>query len=444
VRFATALTLRTQGAPLADPSPSAWQKWGADRLVAGVNVDALDIYLETWRDRFWLIHDKYPFLQDPAIATECTERASTNKLLFDVASGNNPLWWTKTPDKDAPALSFPEAAMALLGQWGYSAGGKCTSRKQDRTSVSNSKQSPLRMFSQFIPRGNSLFETLLMCCTPANGDDGFALKDTPVWEKTPADKLVPGQLGRLTASMHAFLLSPGEGGVIKIVNTWATQKYSENFWDADVFMARKKETKGTSPFKFRPSDAVWHHAPSILAKDSAEIIPPVVVDLARNPLGHTDVFDRSGITVVTHFADKSKDLGWSRSELPEILKANEDRDARMFTQLRQFCEITSGIKNVLTKTHTAQEKLKPIRTMLEQWFWIDAERGFYQVLGGEQWNEVAIELIDSCKKRFNQASEQVNAPSLLVSLLQFNQDFLRKLNKLVKDWNLTTSSQEVT
>ncbi|MHB1571979.1 MAG: type I-E CRISPR-associated protein Cse1/CasA, partial [Solirubrobacteraceae bacterium] len=342
-RFATALVLRTQGAPLSEQSPAAWQRWGTDRLEAGVDVAELDAYLETWRDRFWLIDETHPFLQDPSIATECAERASTNKLFFEVASGNNHLWWTKTPDDAAPTVPFAAAAMAILGQWCYSAGGGCATRN----GVSIATQSPLRRFTQFIPRGHTLFETLLMCCTPAVLDAQLAVRDAPVWELDPSATPTPGQLGRLTASTRGLLLVPGDDGIEAFVNTLAAGGVKEDFWDAEVFMAKKIPSNGKPPVPVRLSqaDAVWREVPSILANQPVADarLSPLVLDAVRNPLGLTDVFDKSGVTVLTHFTNQSKDVGWGRSDIPDILAARESRDPAVFIQVSTFCEVADHV-----------------------------------------------------------------------------------------------------
>jgi len=451
VRFATALTLRTQEAPLGDPSPVAWQEWGAKRLEAGVNVAALDTYLETWRDRFWLVDDTHPFLQDPAIATECAERASTNKLFFDVASGNNHLWWTKTPDDEAPTIPFAEAAMALLGQWGYAAGGRCTTRN----GVANSKQAPEREFSQFIPRGATLFETLLMCCTPAVLDAELAVRDAPAWESEPSGTPVPGQLGRLTASTRGLLLFPGDDGIEAVVNTWAAGVVGKDFWSADVFMAKRVvgKDKEIIPVRLSPSSAVWREVPSILANqpDVDVQLFPLVLDPVRNPLGSTGVFSESGVTVLTHFADKSKDLGWGRSELPDILAAGPMQDPAAFFRLSRLCKIAGEIISqvadlVIKKTGSKagpQAPVVPDGEMFVRQLWLDAEDEFYAVLKGEPWEEAARRLMRHCGERFDEATEGVGAPQRLAVIIQHRQYLTRRLKKIAEDFGLDTKPSEV-
>ncbi len=446
VRFATALTLRTQEAPLGDPSPVAWQEWGAMRLEAGVDVTALDTYLDTWRDRFWLVDDTHPFLQDPAIAAECTERPSTNKLFFDVASGNNHLWWTKIPDDEAPTIPFAAAAMALLGQWGYAAGGRCTARK----GVANSKQAPERQFSQFIPHGATFFETLLMCCTPSFLDFKLAVSDAPAWEREPSGTPVPGQLGRLTASTRGLLLFTGDNGIEAVVNTWAAGVVREDFWDADVFKAKRVgKDKVIEPFRFLPSSVVWREVPSILANkpDIDAQLYPLVLDASHNPLGSTSVFGESGVTVLTHFPDKSKDLGWGRSELPGILAAGPMKDPAAFFRLSGLCkiagEIITKVEDLVIQKKGSKAQVIPDGEMFVRQLWLDAEDEFYAVLKGEPWEEAARRLMRHCGERFDEATEGVGAPRRLAVIIQHRRYLTQRLKKIAEDFGLDTKPSEV-
>ena len=426
VRFATAIFLRTQGAPVKNPSPPpgrrgersgskpAWT-WSHSTPTSRGGGTGSGSSMTCTR-----------FSRTLRSRSECAERASTNKLFFDVASGNNHLWWTKTPDTEAPMIPFAVAAMALLGQWGYAAGGRCTARN----GVANSKQAPERLFSKFIPHGSTLFETLLMCCTPAVLDAELAAKDAPAWEIEPSDTPVPGQLGRLTASTRGLLLFAGDEGVESVVNTWAKGAVGDNFWSADVFMAKRAvgKDKEIVPVRFTPSSVIWREVPSILANmpDVDAQLSPLVLNAARNPLGSTGVFDESGVTVLTHFADKSKDLGWGRSELPDILAAGPMKDPAAFFRLSEFCKIAGEIVSqvaglVIYKSGPKARPQAPVipdAEMFVRQLWLDAEDEFYAVLKGDPWEEAAHRLMRCCEDRFDEATEEVGAPQRLAVIIQ--------------------------
>ncbi len=449
VRLATAMVLRTQGAPLGEQSPKSWRTWGEKALADGVAVASLDAYFEEWGDRFWLLDDEHPFLQDSTIATECDKRASTNKFLFNVASGRNHLWWTKTLDDDAPALPFDIAAMALLAQWGYAAGGGCANRR----GVPKAKQAPQRRYSQFIPRGANLFETLLMSCTPAFADAEFAERDVPVWEVDPGATLVPGQMSRLTASTRGFLLFGDADGVVKVVSTWGDNQLSLDFWAADVFMESRVAPKDREilPHRLGMTDAAWREAPAVLAerRDDAERIPPVVLDAQRNPLGSAPAFIKSGVTVVTHFTDATGavDLGWSRSDLPDLLGTTQEKDRKRYYEIAQFCAFTSDVlpttQWLITKAGAEGARAVPDGDLFVRHLWSDAEELFYGIVGGLVWSEAALDLLDRIIKRFDVATENVSAPARLLAVLRTQRSLTGQIYKAKKKFNLINEEAEV-
>lgn len=63
-----------------------------DFFKAGLPGEKITAYLETWRDRFWLFHEKYPFGQIPAFTPKvwrawtvlaAEHNADNAKVLFD-------------------------------------------------------------------------------------------------------------------------------------------------------------------------------------------------------------------------------------------------------------------------------------------------------------------------------------------------------------------------
>jgi len=447
LRLATAIFLRTQGAPFGDPAPVVWQAWGVDRLESGVDVSALDNYLAEWRDRFWLVHDVHPFLQDPMISDECSDRASTNKLFFDVASGNNHIWWTKTLDSDAPVVPFPAAALALVGQWAYAAGGRCTTRD----GVANSKQAPLRQFTQFMPRGATLFETLLMASTPAALDYEFATRDVPAWEVDTLKGAVPGQLGRLTISTRGILLFPEGGGISAVVNTWGKDAPSDTFWEADVFMAKRIVKEEIIPKRLSPASTTWREVEAILAhrEESDARLAPTALDAARNPLGSTEAFFDASISVVTHFADKSKDLGWSRSEVLEVLAVFGGDNPAAAYAVTQFCEVAGELVYQVSILIAQSAKDGPKRpvitdgTLFALDLWHEAESLFYEVLRGSPWEEAVRRLSARCVERYDEATVCTTTPVHIAEVVKYRRFLLARMRRISHQYGLETEDTEV-
>jgi CRISPR system Cascade subunit CasA len=157
LRLAVALLMRTHGAPLA-ASATDWEQWRASLLQHGPNLDTIDSYLAEQHKSFFLRGER-PFLQEATLSVEAPSISSPNKLRFDHASGNNPLFWTKTPDAAAPALDPKTAAIWLLVQWFYAAGGRCnTNRHKPSRCGSTSVTHPIfRRRSDLVANARSKF-----------------------------------------------------------------------------------------------------------------------------------------------------------------------------------------------------------------------------------------------------------------------------------------------
>lgn len=437
-RFAIALTLRSQGAPLGDPSPPAWQRWGTERLEAGPDIARLDAYLDHWADRFWLLHPTHPFLQDPAIADECPKTSTTNKLRIDAASGNNALWWTKDLDAEAPTLDHATAATALVTQWGYGAGGRCSSR----SGRADSKQSPLRARSQFLLQGSNLWATLLGGAAVVPGDERLAERDRCWWEREADDLLVPGPLARLTASPRGLLLVGDEHGVNDAYLTWGAQ-LDDAFWDADVLSARKRIRDGSMlPYRLSPTAATWAEAPALLAKVEPGTVqevdgwidPPAVLDVARNPIGATSAFDELGLTVITHFPDQSKDLGWHRSDLPGVVRRLEAVDYEGYVAVEHLCTFARGA--IRSTRQALKEAGVPRSAQWEQACWARAELAFWATVSSRAWVDEALSLVRACRSTLEQAAEDLRDPVHIKRYLAAEGRLTAAFLKLVDDYGL--------
>lgn len=452
MRIAAALVLRTQGAPLGEHGSAAWQQWGETRLAEGPDATAIDTYFDRWADRFWLLHPTTPFLQDAAIATECDKRSSTNKLRFDVASGNNFLWWTKVPDGSAPVLGGAAAAMHLLSQWGFGSGGRCASR----SGIADSKQSPLRPRTQFIPRCANLWATLLACSAPAVGDAGLASRDCCSWERAPGVAPVPGQLGRLTESTRGLLLFGGADGIDDAVITWGVS-LPDTFFNSDVFTGTRRNKDGTtSPYQLPYDRLAWTEIPPLLAKlgndPETRVTPATVLDPVTNPIGRTDEFFDGGITTVTHFSDKSKDIDWSRSELPAVLGVLEEHDPSGYTRIRQYCTYARDAIALTFKAAKAiptpggmdkETRAVPDFEAFRRQLWLDAEEGFWRTLRGAPWESEATQLRTTCIGSFAAATATVTDARRLTGTVLAERKLRSQLRSLDHNYGLTLNTKGV-
>lgn len=448
VRIAVAIILRSHDAPLRQPDPVAWQTWGIEQLRSGPDAARLDNYLGKWDDRFYLLHPEMPFLQDPAIAKECDKPSTTNKLRIDVASGNNALWWTKTLDTDAPVLDHATAATALLMQWAYAAGGRCATRN----GVATVSQAPLRSRTQYLPRGANLWETLLASSTVAADDHLLAANDCCWWERAPSDPVpAPGPLARLTGSPRGMLLVGDGDGVRDAYITWGAA-LPEDFWANDTLSTRRLDKDGTfKPYRLHPDQAVWADAPALLAArggalQTGGIEPPAVLDPARNPLGGHDRFFDFGLTVLTHFPDKSKDIEWSRADLPGLIGRLEAHDPGGYLALTKFCEFATHAVNLTRRAlkipdpddPRKQGAEVPGRSGWEQQVWREAEQLFWVAVTTRSWEDQARRLSRACLRLFEEATDTITQPRALIAVLKAERQLRIELDDLIERFGLAS------
>jgi CRISPR system Cascade subunit CasA len=140
----------------------------------GLPSEKIKLYLEKWRDRFWLFDEKYPFGQIPtfepkawrawtSLATE--HNADNAKVLFDHV------------DVTSAGSINPAAAVRWLlatQTFAVSAG---------KSEISHTGTAPSAGSAMAIPIGLNLFDTLLFCLVPQSRI--IMSGDIPLWEKDP-------------------------------------------------------------------------------------------------------------------------------------------------------------------------------------------------------------------------------------------------------------------
>ena len=372
LRFLVALYMRTQGAPLEDGSVAAWVEWSKGRLDSGVDAKKVASYGNSYQDRFWLLGGDAPFLQDPAIATECDKRSGTNKLVMARASGNNPLFWTKVPDSQSPPLSHADAALELLAQWGYGAGGTCASRRK----VSKGVAGLLRPLTIFILRGQSLAETLALnaIADPSLVEDSN--RDACVWEQAPGASPGLGVLSQLTASPQGLLLFGDAAGVTDAVLTWGA-KVDPALISRDQYAAfwkpSKKAESSQAPYKVRADNMAWKELPAILGAPSTGarpmlfVRPPFVLSFASHPLRSHEscLLERAAVTCTSHLTGQAKDVLSTVSTFPSLLSlspgANYQRSLMLARATEAMEQAVESLKQACLEV--AGEPLKVAETL---------------------------------------------------------------------------------
>jgi len=222
---------------------------------AGLPGEKITAYLEEWKDRFWLIDDKYPFGQVPSFkpnswrawtALAAEHNADNAKVLFDhvnvLGSGS---------------ISFAAAARWLLATqtFAVSAG---------KSEISHTGKAPSPGYVMAIPIGLNLMDTLLFCLVPQNRE--VMQGDLPMWEKEPET------LEYLKKKMKAFDKKAGREKDITV------ERHVTGIIDLYTWRSRAIVFDGSL------SDGVANlgFASGVGYKKTAEIDPMIAYELVEN------------------------------------------------------------------------------------------------------------------------------------------------------------------
>ncbi|GLU48645.1 hypothetical protein Nans01_29960 [Nocardiopsis ansamitocini] len=423
----TTLTYRITGLDRQD-TPQEWEKrrdaWYRhgtftsvppelrDSAGGAAESNPVEEYFERYADAFFLFGDK-PFLQDRRLAAECKQTSGVNKFVLGRPTGvNSATWWTRHhKDKQTP-IPPAEAIWWLLVQWYYGAAGQITAREVDGKSSSSSRSGMLRGSMVYIPRGKTLFESLLRSLVPpgeAAPDPGvaaFADECPWEWEAWPSPgrpALQPGGMCALLSAVHnhsMLLVRDDNGDVADVYRTWAYR----NPWPAlkKIPFLSYEHSKGNTR-KANPSRALWRELDALLpsARNNAQpsrdgYLPPAF--LAERP---DEGIGIAGLTAVAFHQDpKTVDYAWWLSQTPVALAefltaADENERAMVAAEIQQLLQTFDTeawlLRSALRSAWRNGVRSGPKEKLLEAWpnratplFWKRAENLFYGLLSGDQ------------------------------------------------------------
>ncbi len=248
-------------------------------------------YLEKWRERFFVFHPEYPFMQVAALksAKETKDKIKPwTQLALDKASGNTPLVFDHSQD-DRPSPSATGSVLrSLIGFLQCTPGGlvKCI-RDSD-------KAGPLADTAATLPLGDTLCRTLLL---------GLSQRpmgtDLPAWER-PAPSIADIRSGpapfsglndrytRLTRAV--LLLSENEDGLaVRHIRFAAGLAIEDNTAVPEPMAAYFMGKKGPIRLSLREGRALWRDLPSLIPAPKAEQnLHPRILDNAASILEAID------------------------------------------------------------------------------------------------------------------------------------------------------------
>jgi CRISPR system Cascade subunit CasA len=321
-RFLLAVLYRALEGPADIDQAKVWFK-------SGLPAEKIAAYLETWRDRFWLFDEKYPFGQIPdfepktwrawtALAAE--HNADNAKVLFDHIDVTHP---------DVIPASVTIRWMLATQTFSVSAG---------KSELSHTGTAPSATAVMALPIGRNLEDTLLLCLVPQNRT--VLIQDLPIWErnadslaglKSGVERAIDGLADRYTWRTRSIRLrSDDAGNVSSLAFASGVENASKDSLDP-MLAYRVDRENGRLPMQFKER-GLWRDFDSLLP-DDAHLAPGVIEHATALTRFARERFPRS-VLVLGQANNKAKIEYWrmERFELPEALLSH--RSIR--TEIRQL------------------------------------------------------------------------------------------------------------
>ncbi len=244
----------------AENALGRWEElWNMKRFP----MEPIGSYLETYYDRFWLLHPERPFYQVAELGEGTV--ATVNKL--DSAldkSDNKTRLFTMVKQRERTAMTFAEAARWLVHFVSYS---DCSAKKP------SPKQTWLGSLEAVYAAGGSLFETLLLNLVMYDVHDDRRLwlceceEDKPAWERERVNPEKNRKIVRLENPMSVLSIQARKVCLSAIPEEECIRSFywgAGDYFEADnafieqmtVWTLRKKEINYT-PKKSNHAKFLW-------------------------------------------------------------------------------------------------------------------------------------------------------------------------------------------
>lgn len=345
-RLLLAITHRALTLSLGSWRDSDRVRWYQD----GLPVDALLTYLEKWRERFWLFHPEYPFMQVAALgAIEATrdKQKSRNQISLASASGNTPVVFDHSNNLSEKSAQPKLVLRDLLGFLAFVPGGLV------QTIRGSDKAGALANTAAVIPLGETLAQTLILALHPSPIDDH---EDKPSWELaalTLSDlekegTPVSGPNDRYTRQSRAVLFVSDEEGQVTHLRFAAGFALAEDVQAVDAMASFKSGSKGLVRLTFSEGRAVWRDLSALLPAVEGTLSKPATVLSWACSLDTGIPKKWQPLLVAGLASDQAKLLHWRAEQL--LLPTNFLVDPENANDLRHAIsdaeELHSAVKKV--------------------------------------------------------------------------------------------------
>lgn len=325
--------------------PGRWtDKDRARWYEQGLPVDVITAYLEQHRERFWLFHQEYPFMQAAALVTAEETRDKLKpwtQIALERASGNTPVVFDHGVDTAPAAMDAGTVLRHLLGFLQFTPGGLV------KVFRGSDKAGPLANTAAVLPMGNCLAQTLLLSLHPAPTRPG---NDLPAWERSAptlaelrADPLpARGWCDRYSRLSRAVLLVREENApalAVRWIRFGAGQGLLEDENAADPMASLRAGSNGLVRLTFTEGKATWRDLGALLPDASGkEAQPAAVVSWAAGLLDRLGLQD-APVLVAGLCSDQAKLVRWrmEQYQLP-VSAMNADAVAKKLREQLQRCD----------------------------------------------------------------------------------------------------------
>lgn len=231
-------------------TPSEYRKLWSDPQFG----EEICNYLHQWENRFDLLDDENPFLQDKSL-TEKIKELPIGKALYQDA--NTPIIWFKP--YETPWLSLADATQELLRMQSLELGG----RKSDLVTAGAGRWTQGR---HVFPLGASLRETLLF---NLNQYETVA-DDRPAWEQSEpygtGERKMYGYLDWLTCCERRIFLTVKnqQATYMRLASGWKVGIESNFYYDHHQTFRFSEKNKNWFPLSLDPNRQLWQDSEAIL------------------------------------------------------------------------------------------------------------------------------------------------------------------------------------
>lgn len=375
-RILTVLTYRVTGLDDASDSDDPWPRQRAAALSKGrFDEAAIDTYFAQWGHRFDLFDTERPFLQDPALATECPAGpAGLTTILWERPSGANAhTLFSPYHEANPGTASILAAVEALLAAVYYGPSGRCQTRAHGggKGSANFLSIGPLRSRVSYHPLGPTLFVTLMAHLLAPTGIDlpnPDRIADVPEWEwetLPPTSGAKPRPVGPLSLlagnNGHAMLLVPGDDGrsVVNGYFSWRYATKAEEVTGFDPYLSYRTDKGKTITRQADAEREMWRDVAGILAgtasaPDPSEYQPPTVATaMTTLPLNVLISIRMSALGYVQHAFQPTNDDWYASVGPARVLSGLCDRpdsDAAAYrTAVPEWVEIADAEAKTLSR-----------------------------------------------------------------------------------------------